>query len=129
MKPHIRELAPYEPGKPPEELERELGIEGAIKLASNESPIGPSPRAVAAVRDALATACTAIPTARASTCAPRCAKKLAIAEAQLVSGCGADEILELLAKAFLGAGRRGGVRLAVVRDVPDRGAGHGRDAR
>ena len=51
---HIRELAPYEPGKPPEELERELGIEGAIKLASNESPIGPSPRAVAAVRDALA---------------------------------------------------------------------------
>src|SRR5262245_3538640 len=54
VKPHIRELAPYEPGKPPEELERELGIEGAIKLASNESPIGPSPRALAAVREALA---------------------------------------------------------------------------
>ena len=54
VKPHIRGLAPYEPGKPPEQLERELGIEGAIKLASNESPIGPSPLAVAAVRDALA---------------------------------------------------------------------------
>ena len=51
VKPHIRGLAPYEPGKPPEELERELGIEGAIKLASNESPIGPSPRAVAALGD------------------------------------------------------------------------------
>jgi histidinol-phosphate aminotransferase len=54
VKPHIRELAPYEPGKPPEELQRELGIEGAIKLASNESPLGPSPLAVAAVREAVA---------------------------------------------------------------------------
>jgi len=53
IKPHIRDLQPYEPGKPIEELERELGIEGAIKLASNESPIGPSPLAMAAVRDAL----------------------------------------------------------------------------
>ena len=42
-------------------------------------------------------------------------------------GCGADELLELVAKAFLRRGRRGGVRVALVRDVPDRGEGHGRD--
>ena len=53
IKPHILGLEPYQPGKPVEELERELGIEDCIKLASNESAIGPSPRAMAAVREAL----------------------------------------------------------------------------
>ena len=53
VNPHIRELKPYEPGKPIEELERELGIAGSIKLASNENPLGPSPRAVAAMREAV----------------------------------------------------------------------------
>ena len=47
VKPHILELEPYKPGKPVEELERELGISGAIKLASNENPHGASPRALA----------------------------------------------------------------------------------
>ena len=42
VRPHIRELEPYRPGKPIQELERELGIEGSIKMASNESPLGPS---------------------------------------------------------------------------------------
>ncbi len=49
---NIRNLKPYQPGKPIEELERELGIVGAIKLASNENPIGTSPRAVEAIRAA-----------------------------------------------------------------------------
>ena len=40
----INDLSPYEPGKPIEDLERELGIKNAIKLASNENPVGPSPR-------------------------------------------------------------------------------------
>jgi len=53
VKPHIAKLEPYPPGKPVEELERELGITGAIKLASNENPLGPSPKAVAAMRAAL----------------------------------------------------------------------------
>ncbi len=52
VKPHIKSLAPYVPGKPIEELERELGIRGSIKLASNENPLGPSPRAVEAMRRA-----------------------------------------------------------------------------
>ena len=103
VKPHIRELAPYEPGKPPEELERELGIEGAIKLASNESPIGPSPRALAAVREELA-GVHRYPDGACFDLRAALAKRFGIEQSQLVFGCGADEILELVAKAFLGTG-------------------------
>ena len=60
VSPQIARIAPYEPGKPLEELERELGGAwppgGAIKLASNENPLGPSPRAVEAAGRALAQA-------------------------------------------------------------------------
>ncbi len=49
---HIKNLIPYVPGKPIEELERELGITGSIKLASNENPLGPSPKAIAALKKA-----------------------------------------------------------------------------
>ena len=51
---HVRHLDVYQPGKPIEELERELGISGAIKVASNENPLGASPKAVAALPAALA---------------------------------------------------------------------------
>ncbi|HSQ61004.1 MAG TPA: histidinol-phosphate transaminase [Acidobacteriota bacterium] len=53
VRPEIRSLQPYVPGKPVEELERELGISGAVKLASNENPLGPSPLAVAAMQAAI----------------------------------------------------------------------------
>jgi len=52
---HVRNLDVYQPGKPIEELERELGISGAIKVASNENPLGPSPKALAAIPAALPT--------------------------------------------------------------------------
>jgi histidinol-phosphate aminotransferase len=52
--PHVARLDVYQPGKPIEELERELGITGVIKVASNENPLGPSPRALAAIPGALA---------------------------------------------------------------------------
>jgi histidinol-phosphate aminotransferase len=51
--PHVASLDVYQPGKPIEELEREYGITGAVKVASNENPLGPSPRAVAALPAAL----------------------------------------------------------------------------
>ena len=51
--PHLTQLTPYQAGKPLEELERELGLTDAIKLASNENPLGPSPLALAAIRDTL----------------------------------------------------------------------------
>ena len=103
VKPWVLELQPYQPGKPPEELERELGVENAIKLASNESPIGPSPRAMQAVRDAL-TGVHRYPDGASFALRSALAERLDVNEAQLVFGAGADEILELLAKAFLGPG-------------------------
>jgi len=51
----IEQLVPYPPGKPIEELERELGITGSIKLASNENPLGPSPKAMEAIKEKLST--------------------------------------------------------------------------
>jgi len=50
---YIRSLIPYEPGKPIEEVEREYGISNSVKLASNENPLGPSPKAVAVIRQKL----------------------------------------------------------------------------
>ena len=47
----VRALRPYKPGKPMQELQRELGLDSIIKLASNESPLGPGPAALAAVAD------------------------------------------------------------------------------
>ena len=51
----VEDLVPYPPGKPIEELERELGIRDSIKLASNENPLGPSPLAVQAIKNKLGT--------------------------------------------------------------------------
>jgi histidinol-phosphate aminotransferase len=50
---YIHSLVPYEPGKPIEEVEREFGIADSVKLASNENPLGPSPKAVSAIREQL----------------------------------------------------------------------------
>jgi histidinol-phosphate aminotransferase len=101
VKPHILDLAPYEPGKPVEELERELGLSGSIKLASNESPLGPSPKAVAALQKAIA-GIHRYPDGASFELRRKLAERLAVEEEQLVFGAGADEILELLAKVLLG---------------------------
>ena len=53
VRPNILTVKPYTPGKPIEEVQRELGLKEVIKLASNESCLGPSPKAVAAIRKAL----------------------------------------------------------------------------
>jgi histidinol-phosphate aminotransferase len=103
IKPHIHGLEPYQPGKPVEELERELGIEDCIKLASNESPIGPSPKALAAVRESL-DGVHRYPDGASFALRERLSSQLEVDPAQLVFGAGADEILELLAKVLLGPG-------------------------
>lgn len=103
VKPWIAALEPYKPGKPIEELERELGLSDVIKLASNENPLGPSPRAIAAVRRVLDDV-HRYPDGASFELRSRLAKKLGVGVGQLVFGCGADEILELVAKAFLGPG-------------------------
>ena len=103
VKPHILEIKPYQPGKPVEELERELGVEGAIKVASNENPLGPSPRAVEAMRERLGEM-NRYPDGAVFALRAKLADRFGVDPAQLVFGCGADEILELLAKSFLGPG-------------------------
>jgi histidinol-phosphate aminotransferase len=103
VKPHIRELEPYRPGKPVEELERELGIAGSVKLASNENPLGPSPRALAALREAIASV-HRYPDGASFELRRKLAGHLGVGEDQLVLGAGADEILELLAKVLLAPG-------------------------
>jgi histidinol-phosphate aminotransferase len=103
IKPHIRSLEPYQPGKPAEELDRELGIEGSIKLASNENALGPSPRAVTAVREAAAEV-HRYPDGASHALRSELAGRLDVDPGQLVFGAGADEVLELLAKVLLGPG-------------------------
>lgn len=104
INPHILDLRPYEPGKPVEELERELGISGSIKLASNENPLGPSVRAVEAMREAL-DGVNRYPDGASFALRDELASRLDVDARQLVFGCGGDEILELLAKVLLGPGR------------------------
>jgi histidinol-phosphate aminotransferase len=103
VKPHIRDLAPYEPGKPIEELERELGIRDSIKLASNENPLGPSPKAVEAMREA-AGEIHRYPDGASFELRTRLSARLGVDGRQLVFGTGADEILELIAKTLIGPG-------------------------
>ncbi len=100
---HIRDLAPYVPGKPAEELERELGIEGSIKLASNESPLGPSRRVVEAIL-AEAESLNRYPDDSCFHLRRALATYLRVAPEQLCFATGSDGILELLAKCFLAPG-------------------------
>jgi len=103
LPPWIRELAPYPPGKPIEELEREYGITGSIKLASNENPLGASPKAVEAVRAALETI-HRYPDGGAFHLTRRLAEKLGMRPEEFVVGNGSNEIIELIIRAFVRPG-------------------------
>ena len=100
---HVRDLEPYEPGKPIEEIERELGLQGSVKLGLNENALGPSPRAVAALHAAV-DGVHRYPDGHGLALRRKLAQRLAVPEAGLVLGNGSDEILELLAKTFLSPG-------------------------
>jgi histidinol-phosphate aminotransferase len=96
----VRGLAPYVPGKPAAELERELGISGVAKLASNENPYGPSPRALAAMRAALEQIWL-YPDGASHDLKQQLARHLGVGVAQLTVGNGSNDLLVLLAEAFL----------------------------
>ncbi|MBI4385842.1 MAG: histidinol-phosphate transaminase [Elusimicrobia bacterium] len=99
-RPCVRSVTPYLPGKPIAEVQRELGIRRVIKLASNENPLGPSPKAVAAARRALRQ--THLYPEGASPLLRRAlARELGILEYQVLIGNGSDEIIRLLCEAFL----------------------------
>ena len=98
--PNITTLAAYPPGKPLEELERELGISDSIKLASNENPLGPSPLAMQAIAGQIGKL-HRYPDASAYYLKQRLSRHLGLLPEQLLCGNGSDEILELLVRAFL----------------------------
>jgi histidinol-phosphate aminotransferase len=100
---YIRTLIPYEPGKPIEEVEREYGIANSIKLASNENPLGPSPKALAAVRAKLDDL-NLYPDGDCFYLNSGLAKKLGVAPEQLIFGNGSNEIIELAVRAFMRPG-------------------------
>jgi len=97
---HIKNLIPYPPGKPLEELEREYGITGSIKMASNENSLGPSPKAVQAIAGAL-TNLHRYPDGSCFYLGQALAGKLGVTPAQIVFGNGSDEIIALLAAALV----------------------------
>jgi histidinol-phosphate aminotransferase len=100
---HIRTLVPYVPGKPIEEVEREFGISNSIKLASNENPLGPSPKAMVAIRDKLSDL-HLYPDGDCFYLKSGLAKKLGVAPEQLIFGNGSNELIELAVRTFMRPG-------------------------
>ena len=100
---HIQAIPAYVPGKPVEEVERERGIRNAIKLASNENPLGPSPMAAAAVRAASAHV-HRYPESGGYELTRKLAVRLGLAPGNIVLGNGSDDIIVMLATAFLQPG-------------------------
>jgi histidinol-phosphate aminotransferase len=101
--PHIDTLVPYPPGKPLEELEREYGISGSIKLASNENAWGPSPKAVEAMKEAMQNL-HRYPDGSCYYLARSLSEKLGVEPEEIVFGNGSNEIIGLLIAAFLQPG-------------------------
>ncbi|HCF59389.1 MAG TPA: histidinol-phosphate transaminase [Myxococcales bacterium] len=97
---HIETLSPYVPGKPIEETEREYGLKGVIKLASNENPLGPSPMAVAALAEAAASL-HIYPDAACFYLKRRLAEFLGVTPEELIVGSGSNEVIELLVRTFM----------------------------
>jgi histidinol-phosphate aminotransferase len=102
---HIREIEPYRPGKPVEEVERELGIR-AIKLASNENPLGPSPLAVEAAARELRGA-NRYPDGGSYYLREKLAARYGVHQEQVFVGLGSSEVIDLAARALLGPGLEG----------------------
>jgi histidinol-phosphate aminotransferase len=102
---HVLRLVSYEPGKPVEDLAREMGLqpEEIIKLASNENPLGPSPKALAAMRDALDRV-HFYPDGGGWALRSAIAEKLGLERENVVLGNGSNEIIEFIGHAFLRPG-------------------------
>jgi histidinol-phosphate aminotransferase len=105
---YVRSIAPYQPGKPISELARELGLkeEGIIKLASNENPRGIGPRTRAAIEASIAEVAR-YPDGNGFELKQALARRYGVDMGSIVLGNGSNDVLELVALAFLGPGRAG----------------------
>jgi histidinol-phosphate aminotransferase len=102
---YIRAIAPYQPGKPITELAREMGLDerDIIKLASNENPLGVSPLALAAMHEALA-GVSLYPDGNGFALKQAICRKFGVTIEQVVLGNGSNDVLDLVARAFLAPG-------------------------
>ena len=101
--PDIAALTPYVPGKPIEELQREMGLARVVKLASNENPLGPSPKAIDVLTEGAATL-HRYPDGGAFRLREALADRWKVTADHVILGNGSDEILGLLARTFLSPG-------------------------
>ena len=102
---YIQAIEPYVPGKPLEALEREYGISDSVKLASNENPLGPSPKALAAIRESLSTL-HRYPDGAGHLLIRKIADANRVLPANVVIGNGSDDIIALLVRALVRPGDR-----------------------
>ncbi|EWC39634.1 histidinol-phosphate transaminase [Stutzerimonas stutzeri] len=103
--PGVQKLSPYVPGKPVDELARELNLDpaGIVKLASNENPLGPSPKVLAAIQAELSEL-TRYPDGNGFALKQRLAERYSVGIDQVTLGNGSNDILELVARAYLAPG-------------------------
>jgi len=102
---YIEAISPYVPGKPLEELEREYGISDSIKLASNENPLGPSPKALEAIRERLSNL-NRYPDGTGHDLTRKIAARHQVAPENVVIGNGSDDVIALLIQATVRPGDR-----------------------
>ena len=100
---YIASISPYVPGKPMEELEREYGIRESVKLASNENPLGPSPKAMEAIREAVGNL-NRYPDGSGYFLTQKLSEILGVPADHLILGNGSDDIIDMLARVFLRSG-------------------------
>lgn len=102
-RPNVLNIKNYEPGKPIEEVQREVGLKEVIKLASNENSLGPSPKAIAAIKKNLRNL-NRYPDASCYYLKQKLAGKLGLEPSNLIIGNGSDEIITMALRAFLNEG-------------------------
>ena len=100
---NIKNIVPYTPGKPIEELERELGIKGILKLASNENPLGPSRKAIEAIEGYLGRI-HRYPDGGGFYLKRGLSEKWGVSQDEIILGNGSNEIIELLVRTFMAPG-------------------------
>lgn len=100
VRKHLVSIAPYEAGKPIEEVRRQLGLKEIVKLASNENPLGPAPKAIAAIRKNL-WQLNRYPDSQAFSLKRKLARHLNVQPSNLVLGNGSDELIDIIIKTFV----------------------------
>jgi len=100
VRKHILGIAPYEAGRPIEEIKRQLGLKEVIKLASNENPFGPSPKALKAIRKSLPSL-NRYPDSNGYYLKKKLARSYNVREENIVLGNGSDELIDIILKTFV----------------------------